>query len=410
MIPHLQNIRAVVVVAMVLVSAATPAAQTLTEAESLRLGLARGEVAELARGRIGAATADAQEAGLWANPTLEYARDRGRDGATAREESWRIAQTFDLAGRRGLQRAAGEQRIVAAAADARLFRSELAAEIRRGFFELVLHEAQLAAVEAWVQGFADIERIVGKLRSAGEASGYDLRRLARERQAAQARRAQTQAGLERAREQFAALLGTDLAQYAIAGDLLPAAPADLAALLARLDARPDLAALAARASAAELEQRAAQRGWIPEVTVGVGTKLSDDNFNRQASTLFSVAIPLPVFDRQQAGASRAAAQAGALHAERALARSRAAGQVRGLHRQATQLVAAAADYRRAAVAPSAELVRIAEAAYRGGEASVLELLDAYRGALEAQATALELEWAARTATIELDQLTGSHSE
>ena len=67
-------------------------------------------------------------------------------------------------------------------------------------------------------------------------------------------------------------------------------------------------------------------------------------------------------------------------------------------------------YRSDAVAPSAELVRIAEAAYRAGESTVLELLDAYKGALEAELTALDLEWKAREARIELDQLTGNHSQ
>jgi cobalt-zinc-cadmium efflux system outer membrane protein len=53
------------------------------------------------------------------------------------------------------------------------------------------------------------------------------------------------------------------------------------------------------------------------------------------------------------------------------------------------------------------LLRIAEAAYRGGESSLLELLDAYRGALESETTALELEKRAREACIEYDLLTGS---
>ncbi|MBK5104547.1 MAG: hypothetical protein JJE42_09885, partial [Burkholderiales bacterium] len=78
--------------------------------------------------------------------------------------------------------------------------------------------------------------------------------------------------------------------------------------------------------------------------------------------------------------------------------------------QALQLIAAAERYRREALAPSAELVRIAESAYRAGEFTVLELLDAYRGALDAEITALELEAKARLARIELDLLTGSHAE
>jgi cobalt-zinc-cadmium efflux system outer membrane protein len=100
----------------------------------------------------------------------------------------------------------------------------------------------------------------------------------------------------------------------------------------------------------------------------------------------------------------------AARAEYALAKQKADGDLIGLHRQLVQLIAAAERYRREAVAPSADLVRIAEAAYRAGESTVLELLDAYKGALEAETTALDLEGKARDARIELDQLTGSHPE
>lgn len=387
------------------------AGQPLTEGESLRIGLARTELGDLARRRVGEAEADALEAGLWANPTLEYSRDKSRNGTGIREETWQLSQPFDFSGRRGLKREAGGQRVAAAEADARLFRAERAAEIRRSFFQLLLHERQLAAVEAWVSRFADIERIVGKLRVAGEASGYDLRRLARERQSAEARRAETRAELERAREQFAALLGADPAVYeGTFGHLLPDAPAGLETLLGKLDARPDLVALGARAAASDLEGRAAARGWMPEVTLGVGTKRGDYGFGHESLTSFSVAIPLPIFDRQQPSGHRAAAQAMGARAEYRLTRSRVEGQLRGLHRQVTQLVAAAEIYRHGAVAPSADLVRIAGASYRAGESNVLELLDAYKGALEVETTALSLEWKAREASIELDQLTGSHTE
>jgi cobalt-zinc-cadmium efflux system outer membrane protein len=412
MIIHLQKISLAAIVAVgTLLSLPAQAGQPLTEGESLRRGLARPEVADLARSRVSEAEADALEAGLWANPTLEYARDKARSSTGTQEEAWRLAQPFDLSGRRGLKREAGEQRVVAAEAEARHSRSERAGEIRRGFYQLLLRTSQLAAIDTWASRFTETERVVGKLRAAGEASGYDLRRLARERQAAQARQAETRAELERSREQFAALIGANGNLWnGVSGRLLPLAPAALPALLATLDSRPELAVLAARASAADLDGRAAGRGWLPEVTLGIGSKRTDDGFSRDSATLFSVSVPLPVFDRQQAGERRAAAQAMGARAEYGLARSRAEGQLRGIHGQAVQLITAAERYRREAVSPSADLLRIAETAYRAGESTVLELLDAYKGALEAENTALDLEWKAREACIELDQLTGSHAE
>jgi cobalt-zinc-cadmium efflux system outer membrane protein len=180
--------------------------------------------------------------------------------------------------------------------------------------------------------------------------------------------------------------------------------------LSRLDRRPDLQALARRAEAADLEGRAAARGWVPDVTLGVGPKRIDNGITRENGTVVSLSIPLPVFDRQQAGQQRAAAEALHARGELGFARARAEGDLRGLHRQVERLVAASADYRARAVGESAELLRIAEAAYQGGESTLLELLDAYRGALEAEMTALDLEWKARQARIDYDLLTGSITE
>jgi cobalt-zinc-cadmium efflux system outer membrane protein len=134
----------------------------------------------------------------------------------------------------------------------------------------------------------------------------------------------------------------------------------------------------------------AARNNFPELTLGVGGKRVDDGALRTNGTLVSLSIPLPLFDRQQGAAGRATAQAAAARAEHALARRRVEGELLGLHRQATQLIAAAERYRREAVSASAELLRIAETAYRAGESTVLELLDAHRGALEAETTALDL--------------------
>lgn len=408
---HLQKflLTTAIAAAMSILGSPALAGQPLTEEESLRIGLSRPELSDLGRGRVDEAAADALENSLWANPTLEYSRDNSRNGTGVREETWQLSQPFDFSGRRGLRRDAGEQRIVAAEAEARQLRAEQAAEIRRGFFQLLLHERQMAALDAWVNRFIEVERVVGKLRVAGEASGYDLRRLARERQAAVAQRAEKYAELERIREQFAALMGIETAACeGVSGHLLPDVPPVFEALLGKLDVRPDLAALNARATAADLEGRAATRGWIPEITLGVGAKRGDYGFGHEKVTSLSAAIPLPVFDRQQPGQQRAAAQAMATRAEYRLSRSRAEGQLRGLHRQVTRLVDAASHYRREAAAQSGDLARIAGSAYRAGESTVLELLDAYKGALEAEITALDLEWKAREAKIELDQLTGSY--
>jgi cobalt-zinc-cadmium efflux system outer membrane protein len=381
-------------------------AAPLTEAEALRLGASLPESMNLSRARIAEAEADLAAAGTWSNPSFEFSREKA---GASRESTWRLAQPVDISGRRGLRQDAARLRLDATEADVRAWHHERAAELRRAFHDVLRQQSVVGAVAAWMARFEIIGGVVDKLARTGEASGYDRRRLAREQSAGEARAAEARAALERGRARLEALIGRALTDEGVAGALLPPLPAGLPALHARIAQRPDLAALSARAEAAKAENAAANRN-LPEVAVGVGGKRTDDGIASESGAVFSMSIPLPVFDRQQGAQRRTAAQATAASAEHALARRKAEGDLIGLHRQATQLIAAADRYRREAVAPSADLVRIAETAYRAGESSILELLDAYKGALEAEITALDLEWKARETCIELDQLTGSHPE
>lgn len=390
---------------------AAPLYRPLTESDAVRLGLARSDVSMLERGTVEVAEADALAAGLPSNPTLAYSRDSGRAGAGAIEQTWLIAQTFDVSGRRSLRREAAERRVDVANAGNAQRRNEIAAEIRYRFHEVLLKQETVRVTESWARRFARIEGVVDKLARSGEASGYDRRRLARERQTAQARLSVELADLERACERLGALVGTSGTPLeSVSGALLPVGLPALEQALARLEQRPDLQALARRAEAADLDGRAAARGWMPDVTVGAGPKYTDRGIGRDTATVVTLSVPLPVFDRHQAGERRAAAEALSARSEYALIRARAEGDLRGLRRQVERLGAAAADYRTRAVGGSAALLRIAEAAYQGGESTLLELLDAYRGALDAEITALDLEWRARQARIEYDLLTGSATE
>jgi cobalt-zinc-cadmium efflux system outer membrane protein len=304
-------------------------------------------LADLEVGRVESAKADATAAGMPPNPTLGYTRDRKGGTPDSTEETWQLSQTFDVSGRRGLRREAAEIRVEAAYAGNNLRRGELAAEIRHRFHEALFKQETVRATEIWTQRFSRVERIVDKLARAGEASGYDRRRLARERQTAEARLSNVKADLDRAAERLAALLGTSgKAAETVTGVLLPSAPPQLENALSRIDRRPDLQALARRAEAADLDGRAASRGWVPDVTLGVGPKRIDNGVTRENGTAISVSIPLTVFDRQQAGQQRAAAEALNARGELSFARARAEGDLRGLHRQVERLVAASAEYRR----------------------------------------------------------------
>ncbi|MGC1954383.1 MAG: hypothetical protein WA970_17765, partial [Gammaproteobacteria bacterium] len=77
-------------------------ARPLTEAESVRLALARPAVQALANGRIALARSDITAAGRWPNPEIEYAREEiNRQPTDTTEAFYWLSQRFDLSGQRG---------------------------------------------------------------------------------------------------------------------------------------------------------------------------------------------------------------------------------------------------------------------------------------------------------------------
>lgn len=399
----------VFLLALPLAAWAQPSPAPITEAEALRMGLARSGLADLEQARVQAAQADVLGAGLPPNPVLSYSRDRVNGSPDTLEQSLVLSQAFDLSGRRALRREAAQRRVEMAGAENASRRAELAAEIRRTFHDLLFRQENIHAAEIWMGRFDRVEVMVARLAKAGEASGYDRRRLSRERREIEAHLAAERAERDRLGARLAALTGMGR-DATVSGSLVPPTLPPIETALSTLEQRPDLVAMVHRAGASALEDRAAQRGGIPEVTVGIGPKWVDSGVGTDNGLALSVSVPLPIFDRQQAARQRAEAEGRQARAELQLARERAEGELRGLHRQAQALRAAALDYRAQTVTATPELLRIAEAAYHGGESGLLELLDAYRGALAAETTALELEKRARDVRIEYDLLTGSVTE
>jgi cobalt-zinc-cadmium efflux system outer membrane protein len=389
-------------------SAASAMAQQkiLTEQESIRLGLARPDIEEVIAAAQVVARSEAAGTGLWANPVLEFQRESVPSGpARTTERSYMLSQQFDVSGKRALRRSAANERVAAATADGDQRRLELSAEIRRRFYEALYRKELVAAALAWDGRMEAIGVTIQKLHKGGEVAGYDRRRIALERAGTQARLRTEQAAYEKAWQQLIALVGN--AKGAPSGQLLPADAAPLEALLSALDQRPEIRALNRRATAFGFEQKAAQRGWIPDVTVGIGSKSIDNGFSNERGTVVAVSVPLPLFDRGQAAKGKAAAQAREAGAEARLQRARLEGELRGLWQQVRQLNDAARDYTAQSQQGAIDLARIAEASYQGGETGILELLDAYRAVYEAQARALELSWSARQGAIDLDTIAGT---
>lgn len=391
--------------AALLPAAADAQSPVLTERRAIELALSRPAYRDLQEGRLASARADVAEAGLWPNPSVGWERSRtGGMGADSTESTLVLSQTLDVSGRRGLRREAAESRLGAARYGGKEREATLVADVRRRFGEALHRDRTRAALEDWRRRIESASQTVARLAKAGEVSGYDRRRLEREARSAAARAAGTAADSARLRYALAGVTGD--ASTPVGGSLLPDDAPPLESLRSAITDRPDLARLDEQANAYDREVAAAHRGWIPDVTVEIGRKRVAEAGGSDHGPVVGVSIPIPLFDRGNAAAGRAQAQSSMLRAEHTLARSAAEAELDGLWRQARELRRVAAEFRAQTQPESRELSRIAETAYRAGEGSLLELLDAYRSELDTELTALDLELRARTARIELDLLSG----
>jgi len=388
----------------------------LIEAEAVAMGLSREDVADVLSGMVQGAAADLKTARLWPNPSITYTREQVDAGPAESDENFlTITQTFDLSGRRGLRTRAAQRRLEAAEHLALGRRLDIEEEIKLRFYETLVRQRRLEAVETWSARMAEIADTIARREAAGDVSSYDRRRLERETASALALHYVEHAQLERERQVLASLLVSGTAYIRtgwpkVRGTMLPETqPRSLETMLAALSRRPDLAALESAENAAMQEQRAARRWWLPEVTLGGGAKSVEVDGERETGFIVSASMPLPALSRDQDKALRAASELRVASGERSLRMSAAMGQVRGLWAEAAQLADAAREVRPKAIAPSAKLVRTAEAAYRAGEIGILQLLDAYSSSFDAEIQALELEMGARRARIKLERASGEPS-
>ncbi|MDO8311999.1 MAG: TolC family protein [Sideroxyarcus sp.] len=386
-------------------------ALALTEREAVNGALSRPAWMEGEAGRVAVAESVVTETGLMPNPVFAVSRDRlGMAGGDITERSVQISQTFDFSGRRSLRHEAAIQRQDAEKYDGQIRRLSTIDEVRRTFAE-TLHRIQIqSALGLWLTRLESVSKVTAQLAKAGEASGYNRRRIEREAQTVKARLSVAQADAARSRETLAALTGKKPDEVMrLLGDLLPDVTPALDVLKAGLNQRPDLASLLSQAKAFERERMAAERGWVPDLTVGVGQKYLTEPTRSGSGAIVGVSFSIPLFDRSQAAQQRSLAKAQTIRSEHALALTRADAELRGAWRQADELRKAVIAYRYDVSNGSQNLSGIAEVAYRAGEAGLLELLDAYRTELDFSTTELDLALRARLAHIDLETLSGVSS-
>lgn len=380
--------------------AAEPRPITLEEA--LRLSETSPLAASLGL-EVDRAQAGVRASGLWPNPEVFFSREEAL-GTVDKFENLSIP--FLLTGRLSLEKSAARSGLRATEARSQLARVTLVrASVRERFLDLLVSQERTSTLSVGLSSLTQLVEVLRAREKEGESSGFDRMRAERERAEVQADFLESQAQEARPRADLAALVG--LPSYLRADGNLQETPSLPSLEQARVLAasRGDVLALEAEAERADYLARAARRRAFPEPSLTFGIKTTETAGEEGSGGVAAISFSIPVFDRGQGSRAIAQAEGSLLRSQREALSRQAMAEAEAALARAVARREAAESY--AGTGDPDELIRIAGAAYDAGEMRILELLDAYRTAINVSLRTIDLRGEARRAEIELNRVLGT---
>jgi cobalt-zinc-cadmium efflux system outer membrane protein len=332
------------------------------------------------RSRVDVAAAGVAAARIWPNPILSYGGLQLLDGqntGAAGQHQLVVEQPLLLFDQRGKRMRAAELWARGAQQEVTADLVERAFDLRQVYALLQARQMQAEVLESMAADLAEVGRIMRGRVLAGDKSEFDLLRVDLEISGFQAELAAARADVAETVGEIAAAIGRP-GWSLRAADVLTLVRPSLTAeeLWAQAQAQPALRAAELRVLATRAQVSSEERERWPVPALSAGTVLTQNAYS--TSLLFGLSLPLPLFDRNQGGVARARAE----HRVATLERAALFAEVHAALSQALlvwkERAQAAATLEGEVLTRLPALRRMAEAAYREGRVTVLELLDAFR--------------------------------
>ena len=384
---------------------------TMTLEQALRRAEEVHPSIRTAQAQLASGDAELREARalLWNNPNVsaDLTRRRvpepGLGNQRFSEWTFGLSQAFETGGQAGYRRdaaAASREALALLIPDAR---RRLAAEVRQRFYR-VLSSQQRVALEIEGQRIADdVAELARKRVRAGEDSRLDgnLARIEAERVRNQAGAARS--ALLEARAELAALLSMPLeALPEVSGELQAPASTRADDLAERVAERSDLRAARFRVEAARRRVDLERAARSPDVTLGIAGGRESFPEARETFTTFSIALPLPIFRRNDAAIGRALAELTQAETEYRAALAAVRAEVAGLVQRQAVLAERVRRLRAEVIPTLDENLQLSRRAREAGEIGVTQLLLVSRQVIDARRELLEAQTELRTVESLLD--------
>lgn len=384
------------------------AGQSFTLDRALELAGAGSPSLEAASADIQAAEAGRRVAGLRPNPsvTVEAENVAGSGpyrGIDSLEATTSVTLPVELGGKRSARIAVADARTDRAAIQAAIAQADLRLSVIRAYAEAVAAERRLVTARDQMRIASEARRAAQVRVQAGRASPIEVQRADVARVNAEAALVREERAVEVARYSLSRIVGHPITGGLDAG-WFARAPAGYGPLHP-IESRGTLTLAAAEAdlAIAAAGVRLARSQRVPDLTLGAGARRFGQT--EDTAAIFSLSIPLPLFNNGGAALSQASAER-----QRAEAQRRATGlevdqAIVRAQADAANAATGAASASGPALAAAEEAARIARIGYREGKFGQLDLLDAERTLSQTRAAAIDALLSYHIAQAQLERLT-----
>ncbi|RJG03516.1 TolC family protein [Noviherbaspirillum sedimenti] len=380
------------------------AAGPLTLQAAMSMALGANPELSAARYELQAVEGAVLQAGILPNPSLELGVEDTR--RETRETTVQLSQPIELGGKRGARVQAAERGRDAAQAELNARHADIRAAVITTFFEVLAAQERLSLAENSAELAKRATNAASRRVAAGKVSPVEETKARVAESGIRFELVQARSELATARKHLAALWGNPSPRFVRAEgqlDALPVLP-EKTALSVRLATAPALVRARVEVDRRQAMAQVERSRRIPDVTLNLGVKRSQELGRNQA--IVGVSIPLPLFDRNQGNILEALRRTDKARDELAFAETR-------LHNELAQAFEKLDVARQETDALRQEVLPGAQSAYdaatkgfEAGKFAFLDVLDAQRTLLQAKSQYLRALTEAHRAAAEIERILG----
>ncbi|RJG05446.1 TolC family protein [Noviherbaspirillum cavernae] len=383
--------------------AAEPAAP-LTLHAALALAMQSSPDLSAAQYELQAVEASVLQANVLPNPSMELGvEDKRRE---TRETTLLFSQPVELGGKRSARTRAAERGRDAASAELNATRAEVRASVIAAFFDVLSAQERLRLAQESAELAQRATTIASKRVAAGKVSPVEETKARVAESSVRLELAQARSELVSARKRLSATWGNPSPRFEKADgqlDNLPELP-ELPNLSQRLVSAPALARARHEVDRRQALAQVERSRRIPDVTMSLGVKRSEELGRNQA--IVGVSIPLPLFDSNQGNVLESLRRVDKARDELSATEIRLDGELA----QAYEKLSVArqdAESLRTDVVPGAQSAYDAAAkGFEFGKFGFLDVLDGQRTLLQAKSQYLRALSEAHRAAADIDRILG----